>query len=305
MRRRRRTLAAVVVVILVGAIVTAVVLLVVGSGGSPSVSAKVNVGRIAGTVARGASAVLIGPREAAAGALRLQVKLPAALIVPKPRAGPLETDATTAAVYAGAGWRATMIASVAALSVPGLTQFVTTDKAGGQAPGASFYLDGSVRTTPGERLGAMPMLDKVAPAAERRQLDDNIHTLIRGLPKGSVIRASVQQLAVDPRVGGMAYSVALRVRALGRLTAHFGDILIGLATGLAPGPDSTVEGLAIHAEDIAGRTAGTWIATRAEQATTVIDPRLHPPRVLAPRLHFVDETGGPEPLASAPAGPAK
>ncbi|HEX3874730.1 MAG TPA: hypothetical protein VHW26_11330 [Solirubrobacteraceae bacterium] len=302
MRRRPRLLAAAAAVVVLGGGVLAVVLLTGGSG-HPSGGVKVNLTGIAGNVAPGASAALIVPRAAPAGARRLQVMLPAPLIHPRPAAGPLATDATTAAVYAGAGWRGTMIASIAAVDVPALTQFVTTDKSGGQAPGASFYLDGTVRLTPGQKLPVLPMLDKVGPAAERRQLDENIRTLVRGLPRRSVIRASVTRIAVDPAVGGMAYSVALRVRDLRRLTHHFGDIFIGLGTGLAPGPDSTVEGLAIHAEDVAGRTAGSWIATRAEQGTTVIDPHLHVPRMLVPRLHFVDETGGPRPLPSATAGP--
>jgi hypothetical protein len=303
MHRRSRLLAAAAAVVLAGAVLA--VVLLTGGSGRRSARLTANLTSIARNVAPGASAALIGPREAPAGARRLQVMLPAPLIHPRPGAGPLATDATTAAVYAGAGWRATMIASIAAVHVPGLTQFVTTDKAGGQAPGASFYLDGSVRIRPGQKLGSMPMLDKVGPSAERRQLDDNIRALIRGLPHRSVIRASVTRIDVDPAVHGMAYSVALRVRDLRRLTHHFGDIFVGLGTGLAPGPDSTVEGLAIHPADVVGRTAGSWIATRAEQGTTVIDPHLHVPRVLVPRIHFVDETGGPRPLPSAPAGPVK
>jgi hypothetical protein len=147
------------------------------------------------------------------------------------------------------------------------------------------------------------MLDQVAPAAERKQLDDNIGTLIAGLPVRSVIRASVRQITVDRAVHGMAYAVSLRVTDLRRLRFRLGDIFSGLATGLAPGPDSTVEGLAIHVEDAAGRSAGSWIATRASQGTTVVDPRIRAPRIMVPHIHFVDETGGPRPLASAPAGP--
>lgn len=270
-------------------------------GGRPPV---LNPASVAATVVPGASAALIAPRAAAPGAQRLQIMLPAAAIHPPAGSGPLETDPTTASVYAGAGWRGAMIASVVAPTDPALTQFVTTDKTGGQAPGASFYLDGVLRTAPGQQPAAMPMLDRVAPARERKQLDDNIRTLIAGLPPGSVIRAGVRQIPVDPAVRGMAYAVSLRVTDLRRLRFRFGDIFSGLATGLAPGPDSTVEGLAIHVEDAAGRTAGSWIATRAAQGTTVVDPRLRLPRIEVPHIHFVDETGGPKPVASAPAGPA-
>jgi hypothetical protein len=304
-RRRRRAQAAAAAVGLAGAValLAAVTgLFAVGGGGSGS-TGKVNLGDIAGTVVSGASAVLVAPREAAAGALRLRVALPAGVISPATGSGPLATDANTAAVYAGAGWRGAMIASIAATRVPGITQFVTTDKVGGQAPGASFYLDGSVRTTPGQKLAVMPMIDRVAPARERRQLDDNIRSLIGGLPRGSVLRASVRQIVVDPAADGMAYAVSLRVRDLRRLRYRLGDIFDGLATGLAPGSDSTVEGLAIHVEDTGGRGAGSWIATRAAQGTTVIDRRIHVPRVMVLHIHFPNETGGPEPLASAPAGP--
>jgi hypothetical protein len=274
-------------------------LFVAGRSGTP---ARVNLGSLAGTVVSGASAALIAPRAAATGAERLRIALPAAAIAPQPGSGPLATDANTAAVYAGAGWRAAMIAGLAATRVPAITQYVTTDKAGGQAPGASFYLDGTVRTTPGAKLAPMPLIDRVAPARERRQLDDNILTLIRGLPRGSVLRASVRALVVDPATHGMAYAVSLRVRDLRRLRFRFGDIFSGLATGLAPGPDSTVEGLAIHVVDTAGRSAGSWIATRSAQGTTVIDPRVHVPRVMVVHIHFTNETGGPQPLASASAG---
>lgn len=291
-------------VLIIAVVVLALVTGFFVAGGAKQTPAKVNLGNIAGTVVPGASAALIAPREAAPGAMRLRVALPAAVIHPPAGSGPLATDANTAAVYAGAGWRAAMIAGVAATRVPALTQFVTTDKAGGQAPGASFYLDGSVRTTPGAQLPALPMLDRVAPARERKQLDDNIVTLIRGLPRGSVLRASVRQLVVDPATHGMAYAVSLRVRDLRRLRFRFGDIFSGLATGLAPGPDSTVEGLAIHVEDAAGRSAGSWIATRSAQGTTVIDPRVHPPSLMVLHIHFANETGGPAPLPSAHAGPA-
>jgi hypothetical protein len=299
---RRRALAAGAALVIVGA---AIVVVLLGGpfsgGGRPPV---LNPASVAATVVPGASAALIAPRAAAPGAQRLQIMLPAAAIHPPAGSGPLETDPTTASVYAGAGWRGAMIASVVAPTDPALTQFVTTDKTGGQAPGASFYLDGVLRTAPGQQPAAMPMLDRVAPARERKQLDDNIRTLIAGLPPGSVIRAGVRQIPVDPAVRGMAYAVSLRVTDLRRLRFRFGDIFSGLATGLAPGPDSTVEGLAIHVEDAAGRTAGSWIATRAAQGTTVVDPRLRLPRIEVPHIHFVDETGGPKPVASAPAGPA-
>jgi hypothetical protein len=301
---RRRAVAAAVAVVLAAAVLVALLTGVfAGGGGGSAPAGKVDLAEIAATVVPGASAALIAPREAPAGAQRLQVVLPASVIHPVAGAGPLATDANTAAVYAGAGWRGAMIAGVAATRVPGLTQFVTTDKAGGQAPGASFYLDGSVRTTPGAKLPALPMIDRVAPARERRQLDDNILTLIGGLPRGSVVRASVRQIVVDPATRGMAYAVSLRVRDIRRLRFRFGDIFGGLASGLAPGPDSTVEGLAIHVEDTAGRSAGSWIATRAAQGTTVIDPRIHVPGVMVLHIHFPDETGGPRPVASAHAGP--
>ncbi|MEA2373411.1 MAG: hypothetical protein QOH12_3805 [Solirubrobacteraceae bacterium] len=313
MRRLRRILitAAGVVLLVAGlsAVLAAGLFVVAGGLGSGgrggSAKAPVNVAGIAAAVTPGASAVLIAGREPVAGAQRLQVTLPAPAITPPPGSGPLQTDPRTASLYAGAGWRAALIAGVAATKIPRLTQYVATDKAGGQAAGASFYLDGSVRSTPGAALAVRPMLDTVSPASERKQLDDNIAALRKGLPAGSVLRVSVRQITVDPSAHGMAYSVALRVTDLRRLRFRFGDVFAGLATGLAPGPDSTVEGLAIHVEDAAGRSAGSWIATRSAEGTTVVDPRIHLPRVMVPHIHFVNETGGPQAIPSAPAGPVK
>jgi hypothetical protein len=301
MRRRRRIRAAAAILVLAAAAIAAGLALL--AAGGPSGLAAISVGRIADNVAPGAAVALVPAQAAVAGAQALEVMLPAALITPPPGAGTPQNDSTTAALYAAAGWRGALIASIAALKVPRLTQFTTTNAAGEQAAGAPFYLDGSVRTAPGQNLARLPKLDKVAPAQELEQLDDNLAALTRGLPRGSIVKTAVAQIVVDPTERGMAYAVNLRVRDLRTLRGHLGDILIGLATGLAPGPDSTVEGLAIDAEDAAGRSAGTWIATRTQQATTVIDPRIHAPAVLVPRIRFADLTRGPRPVASAPAGP--
>jgi hypothetical protein len=240
-------------------------------------------------------------QQATAGAEGLHVVLPDTVIRPPAGAGPPSTDSTAAATFAGAGWRAALIAAAAAIGVPSLTDFVATDRTGAQAPGAAFYLNGTVRTTPGQSMAVgMTKLGRVSGTAVRRQLDDNIRTLRAGLPAGSLLAATVTPLAV---AGRTAFAVELRVTDLRRLTPHLGDLLIGLATGLAPGRESTVEGLAIHAVDAGGRNVGSWIATRAQQGTTVIDPRIRPPAVLAPRLRFVDETGGPAAVPSAHAGP--
>ncbi len=149
----------------------------------------------------------------------------------------------------------------------------------------------------------MTKLDRVAPAAARRQLDDNLRALRAGLPAGSIAAATVSAIPVTAAGAGMAFAVELRVADLRGLRGRLGDILAGLATGLAAGPDSTVDGLAIHVRDAAGRNAGSWMATRAQQGTIVIDPRIRPPAVLVPRIAFVNETGGPGAAASAHAGP--
>lgn len=263
----------------------AAVLLLSGAigGGGRGAHERLSLARLAAAVAPGGSVVLARAEQAAAGAESLHVALPDSLIRPAPGSRPPQVDSTAAAVYAGAGWRGALIAAVAAVQIPRLTQFVMTDKAGAQAPGASFFLNGSVRTTPGETLaGPMPMLGRVPRAATRKQLDDNLATLRRGLRPGSILGATVTEIPVDPAGHTIAYAVDLRVTDLRRLRSHLGDLLVGLATGLAPGPDSTVEGLAIHAEDRAGRSAGSWMATRARQGTTVVDPRI-PPRRCSPR----------------------
>jgi len=297
---RRARIVAVVVVILV-AIGVPVRLLLFAGGGSTKVE-PFSLATIVNDVAPGASVTVMAAEQAVPGATALQVKLPPSLVTPPPGVGTAPSDSSVASVYAGAGWRGVLIASVAALRIPALTQFVTTNLAGAQAPGAAFYLDGSVRSAPMQALPRLPMLDKVGPAAERKQLDDNLALLRKGLPAGSLINSTVKAITVDPAAHGMAYSVELKVRDLRALRNELGDIF-GLATGLAPGPDSTVEGLAIHAVDLAGRNAGTWIATRTQQATTVVDPAIHAPRVTIPRMRFVNETGGPIAVPSAPAGP--
>jgi hypothetical protein len=274
-----------------------------GGGGLPSQEQAIR--EIAARVVRGATAILMPKtQQATPGAMGLQVMLPANLVQPAtPSANP-QRDSTAASLFAGAGWRGALIAALAATRVPGLTQFVTTDTAGAQSPGSAFYLNGSVRMTPGQNPSAgMSKLDSVTPTAARRQLDDSLAVLRRGLPAGSLTAATITEIPVDMAHQRMAFDVELRVADLQRLSGHFGDIFSGLATGLAPGLDSTVEGLAIHVRDAAGRNAGSWMATRAQQGTTVVDPRLRLPRVIAPTLHFANETGGPNPLPSAHAAP--
>jgi hypothetical protein len=295
----RRRVIAVVVVLAVAAGAAALVLALTGGG---TRSQRPGLAAIADRVVRGATAVLTRAEQATAGAQGLHVVLPDAVIHPPAGSGPPSRDSTAAAVYAGAGWRAALIAAAAALGVPALTDFVATDRAGAQAPGAAFYLDGTVRTAPGQSMAAgMARLGRVSGAAARQQLDDNLRVLRAGLPRGSLLAATVTPIAV---AGGTAFAVELRIGDLRRLTSHFGDLLSGLATGLAPGPNSTVEGLAVHAVDAGGRNIGSWMATRARQGTTVIDPRIRPPVLLVPRLAFVDETGGPVAVPSAHAGPA-
>ncbi len=297
--RRRRPLVLAVVVVLVAAAGVALILALTGGG---TRTARAGLASIADRVVRGASAALTEPQQATPGAQGLHVVLPDAVIAPPAGTGPPSGDSTAAALYAGAGWRAALIAAASAIGIPALTDFVATDRAGAQPPGAAFYLDGSVRTTPGQNTAAgMAKLDKVSGSATRRQLDDNLAVLRAGLPPGSIVTATVTQIAV---AAGTAFDVELRVRDLRRLRTHFGDLLAGLATGLAPGPDSTVEGLAIHVVDAGRRNAGSWMATRARQGTTVVDPRLHPPAVMVPRLRFVNETGGPTAVPSVHAGPA-
>ncbi|HEU0317121.1 MAG TPA: hypothetical protein VFR49_07315, partial [Solirubrobacteraceae bacterium] len=238
--RRGRILACGALVVVAG---LAAVLLLSGAigGGDRAAHEQLSLARLAAAVAPGGSAVLAPAEQAAPGAESLRVALPDSLIRPAPGSRPPEVDSTAAAVYAGAGWRGALIAAVAALQIPRLTQFVMTDKAGAQAPGASFFLDGSVRTTPGESLaGPMPMLGRVPGAQTRKQLDDNLAMLRRGLPAGAIIRATVAEIPVDPAGHTIAYAVDLRVTDLRRLRSHLGDLLTGLATGLAPGPDSTV-----------------------------------------------------------------
>jgi hypothetical protein len=157
---------------------------------------------------------------------------------------------------------------------------------------------------PGQNpAGAMTKLDSVSATAARRQLDDNLAVLRRGLPPGSITQATITEIPVDVAHQRIALDVELSVASLPRLTGHFGDIFSGLATGLAPGLDSTIEGLAIHVVDASGRNAGSWMATRAQQGTTVVDPRLRLPHLIAPTMHFTNETGGPNPLPSAHAAP--
>jgi hypothetical protein len=299
-----RRLIAIVVVVAVAVAILVLTLSGGGGGGGRLTSQEKTVRDIAATVVRGASALLVKAQQATAGAQGLQIKLPATLMhPPTPSANP-QSDSTAASLFAGAGWRGALIAALAATHIPGLTQFVTTDAAGAQAPGAAFYLNGSVRMTPGQNpASGMSKLDTVTPTAARRQLDDSLAVLKRGLPAGSITAATITEIPVDVTHRQMAFDVELRVADLQRLSGHFGDIFSGLATGLAPGLDSTVEGLAIHVRDAAGRNAGSWMATRAQQGTTVVDPRLRLPHVMTPTLHFANETGGPNPLPSAHAGP--
>ncbi|MGI8800701.1 MAG: hypothetical protein ACR2KV_00795 [Solirubrobacteraceae bacterium] len=286
-----------VLLVLAGAVVVVLVLALSGGGGG-GVSPAGRVAAIAASVVPGASAVLGAPAEPAPGAQGLRIVLPDRAIHPPPGGPPLSRNSTAASVYAGAGWRGALIAAVAATEVQALTDFIVTDRAGAQAPGAAFYLDGSVRPAPGQNPAAgMTMLDRVSPAAALRQLDDNLLVLMRGLPAGSVTGMTVTEVPVDR--GRAGFAVELRVADLQRLTHRFGDIFAGVGTGLAPGPASTVEGLAIHAVDPEGRNAGSWMATRAQQGTTVADPRLRLPRAMVPRLHFTNETGGPAALPSA------
>jgi hypothetical protein len=300
MRRRMGFLVAVAVIVAV------VVVVVVRSGGGGQASRQRTISMIAGNVARGASAALVKAQQAVAGAIGLHVVLPDTLIHAPRGGGPPQTDPKSAAFYAAAGWRGALIAAAAAARIPTLTEFATTDRAGAQAPGSSFFLDGSVRTAPGENPATgMSKLGSVAPSAARKQLDDNLRVLSAGLPAGSITRATVTEIRVDPSRRDTAFAVELRVKSLVDLRRRLGDLLGGLGTGLAPGLSSTVEGLAIHVVDAAGRNAGSWMVTRAQLGTTVMDPRIHPPAVMVPRLPFVNETGGPSALPSAHAGPLR
>ena len=284
-----------IAVALVLAVAVAVVVLV-RSGGGPSPARPPDVSSIAATVVPGASATLVPAPTGAPGAELVHIMLPDALVHPPASAN----ESAAASLLAAAGWRGALIAATAATRLPAVTQFAITDEAGAQPPAAAFYLDGAVRVAPGQPLAAgMTRLDAIARSAARRQLDANLGVLMRGLPSGSIGRAAVSEIPVDPARRGMAFAVELTVKDLRSLRGHLGDLFDGLATGLAPGSDSTVEGLAIHAVDAGGRQAGSWMATRSQQGTTVMDPRIKPPAVIVPRLRFVNETGGPDPVASA------
>jgi hypothetical protein len=289
---RPRNLIAVVLVL--GAAIL-VLVLVRSRGGAPP-TGPAGVSSIAATVVPGASASLMPAPSGVPGAEMVQIRVPDALVHP-----PASTnDSSTASLLAAAGWRGALIAAAAATRMPAVTQFAVTDKAGAQPPEAAFYLDGAVRMAPGQTADAgMSRLGTIAPSAARRQLESNLDVLRRGLPAGSIGRADITEIKVDPAGRGMALSVELKVKDLRSLRGHLGDLFGGLATGLAPGPDSTVDGLAIHAVDAGGRHAGSWMATRSQQGTTVMDPRIKPPAVMVPRLRFVNETGGPGPVASA------
>ncbi|MEA2301985.1 MAG: hypothetical protein QOE44_2520 [Solirubrobacteraceae bacterium] len=286
--RPRNLIAAVLVL---GAAVL-VVVLVLSRGGAP----RPTVSSIAATVVPGATATLMPAPSGVPGAEMVRIMVPDALVhLPAPA-----RDSSAASVLAAAGWRGALIAAAAATRMPAVTQFAVTDKAGAQPPEAAFYLDGAVRMAPGQDPAAgMTRLDTISPSAARRQLEDNLGVLMRGLPAGSIGRAAITEIQVDPARHGVALAVELEVKDLRSLRGHLGDLLGGLATGLAPGLDSTVEGVSIHAVDAGGRHAGSWIATRSQQGTTVMDPRIKPPPVMVPRLHFVNETGGPGPVASA------
>ncbi|MEA2297511.1 MAG: hypothetical protein QOF77_447 [Solirubrobacteraceae bacterium] len=287
--------------VVLAAVVVAAVLLLSGGGGSRTPEQSVSA--IAAAVVPGSTAVLAPPAPAQARSQILKIVLPDSVL--PPTAGSPRSSSAAASIYAAAGWRGTLIAAVAAIRRPGLTKFATTGKHALKVPGSAFFLDGSVRLAPGQNPAqGMTRLDTISPAAATRQLNDNLAVLRRGLPAGSITGVSVKEIPIDPAHRRFALAVELRVKDLPGLRRHFGDVFNGLGIGLAPGPASTIEGLAIHVVDGRGHNAGSWIATRAQQGTTVIDPRVHPPAVMVPRLPFVNETGGPGPVASAHAGPA-
>jgi hypothetical protein len=207
--------------------------------------------------------------------------------------------------YGELAWRAELVTASLATEAPEISGYSL------QAPeGMSIEVPPSVlgllqASLPPAGAGSeLSKLGSVSAEEARAQLESNLAVLEEALPPGALGEPRVEVVPVGGPNDGIALSVELEVGSRDALSKYFGDVFVGLQTGLVGGPDAVIDGLAIKVLEKGEPLVASWMAARAMAGTTMAAPGIRVPELQVVDLDFPDHTGGPVSTASATGKPA-
>lgn len=197
------------------------------------------------------------------------------------------------------GWRLRLATASLTSSNSDLVGFDAMPASADPGPSQN-YLRGTIRNDTSQDLAAgMTRLDTVPGDLALAQLDASLRTLSASMPSNTEWSSQVSVIPVGPGPDRFALEATISVTSLPALRDRYGDLLLGLATGLAGAPNATIEGLAVVVTDAGGERLASWRAERAHSGMMLATAGVHLPPTMTTSLNFENRTGGPAVPASA------
>jgi hypothetical protein len=174
-----------------------------------------------------------------------------------------ETAMQSDFLYQELGWQAQIKAGAVDATTP-VSNYSVTTSVGTVPDGATNYFHGTFldAASPGSDGG----LDTIPQATAIQQAQSNTSTFEGVLPSGSVTNADVNVLPVGSGTDEYALEIDVTLNSSADLAGHYGDALVGLATGLDSSfSNDPLEGLAIKITAADGTPIlGAWNSTRLQ-----------------------------------------